>query len=129
MTTVGKMGSDSQLFKILRQRFIDKANVIHFIKENELRDYFMVGLHLWLGNGEKNMLHHQGEGPIVNLNLYNAHDLLKPFLEALQRSHSKCFFINDGNYQQKKKTPLFSLATDSPKSILWLLSFTLFFGK
>lgn len=133
-----KLDSDLQLFKILRQRFVGKEDVIRFMEEHNFRDHFVIGLHLRLGNDEPSHFTTSGRGVKNQLEfVYNLIDLIRAFLERLQISHPERFVNNnevDGgdcppsSSSWKTKPPLIFLATDSPQFIPIIANDTSFFG-
>mmetsp|Transcript_15471 Transcript_15471/g.32715 ORF Transcript_15471/g.32715 Transcript_15471/m.32715 type:complete len:518 (+) Transcript_15471:100-1653(+) len=128
-----KLDSELQLFKMLRRRFAGKEDAIRFMEEHNFRDRFVIGVHLRLGNDEPLNFVSSGRGVDDQLEfVHNMLDLLRSFLERLQRSHPERFRTCEG----RPRRPLIFLATDSPKFIpvivddtrLWTFNDTALWG-
>ena len=124
---LAKMESDLQFYRILRQRFTGKEEIIRFMEEHKFRDHFVIGLHLRLGNEEGAHFVQLGRG-VNNQTEFvsNLIELIESFTEKLGISHPDRFLGKGGEYclSENKKSPLLFLATDSPQLIPFITNIT-----
>jgi len=125
---LNKLDSDLELCKILRQRFVGKKDVNRFMEKHDFLGHFVVGLHLRLGNSEPGHFatsERGGSGEQEEF-VQNMLDLLRYFLESVQKSHPERF--TNCKQSLPKKKPLIFLATDTPKFIPFIVTYTRLWG-
>jgi hypothetical protein len=119
-----KLASDVEFYRILLRRFVLRKELQQFMEEHHFQDHFVLGVHLRLGNGERQHFLQAKRG-VGNEFVFvsNLIELLRQFLLSIQASHPERFAVTSPTncLLPNKKRPLIFLATDSAKHIPFIM--------
>ena len=119
---MNKLESDVQLYKILRDRYVYKDQVISFMKKHKFSDHTVLGVHLRVGNGEKTHFEYSGRGVSNEMEFVSNFfkNIVPMFIQKTQISYPARF--------SSMKPPLIFLATDTASLVPSIVNYTESFG-